>query len=234
MQSCARTSPRRTGRLHAGAENWPSSRPCWRCPAAAFAQAPAARAATAAGFLQGRDQDHRSRRQRLHARRPGRQHHGGGGEGRHHHGGRRVRAAARQDQGRDRCASRTSRSNISINTHYHGDHTGGNEAFAKDGVTVVAQDNVKKRLAAGTTNGLTGAKTPPAPPDALPAEDLYRLLQDQAARAASPTSSTSPTPIPTATPMSGSRPPTCWRPATPSPTAAIPISTSPMAATSRA
>ena len=46
-----------------------------------------------------------------------------------------------------------------INTHYHGDHTGGNELFAKDGVTVVAQENVKKRLEAGTTNGLTGAKT---------------------------------------------------------------------------
>jgi len=57
-----------------------------------------------------------------------------------------------------------------INTHYHGDHTGGNEPFAKDGVTVVAQENVKKRLAAGTTNGLTGAKTPPAPAGALPAD----------------------------------------------------------------
>src|SRR5436309_6417913 len=49
-----------------------------------------------------------------------------------------------------------------INTHYHGDHTGGNEPFAKDGVTVVAQENVKKRLEAGTSNGLTGAKIPPA------------------------------------------------------------------------
>jgi cyclase len=57
-----------------------------------------------------------------------------------------------------------------INTHYHGDHTGGNESFARDGVTVVAQDNVKKRLAAGTSNGLTGAKTPPAPAGALPAK----------------------------------------------------------------
>ena len=57
-----------------------------------------------------------------------------------------------------------------VNTHYHGDHTGGNEAFAKEGVTVVAQDNVKKRLAAGTTNGLTGAKTPPAPQGALPSD----------------------------------------------------------------
>src|SRR5712675_1218452 len=31
-----------------------------------------------------------------------------------------------------------------INTHYHGDHTGGNEPFAKDGVIVVAEVNVKK------------------------------------------------------------------------------------------
>jgi cyclase len=57
-----------------------------------------------------------------------------------------------------------------INTHYHDDHTGGNEPFARDGVTIVAQDNVRKRLAAGTTDGLTGAKTPPAPIAALPTD----------------------------------------------------------------
>jgi cyclase len=57
-----------------------------------------------------------------------------------------------------------------INTHFHGDHTGGNAAFAKDGATIVAHLNVKNRLAAGTTNGLTGAKTPPAPQDALPSK----------------------------------------------------------------
>jgi cyclase len=57
-----------------------------------------------------------------------------------------------------------------INTHYHGDHTGGNESFAKDGATVVAHVNVKERLAAGTTNGLTGVKTSPAPQDALPSK----------------------------------------------------------------
>src|SRR3954451_23585195 len=62
-----------------------------------------------------------------------------------------------------------------INTHYHGDHTGGNELFAKDGVTVVSQVNVKSRLAAGTTNGLTGAKTPPAPAGALPT-DTYEVF----------------------------------------------------------
>jgi cyclase len=39
-----------------------------------------------------------------------------------------------------------------INTHYHGDHIGGNAAFHKDGATIVAHDNVRIRLAAGTTN----------------------------------------------------------------------------------
>jgi cyclase len=57
-----------------------------------------------------------------------------------------------------------------INTHFHGDHTGGNEAFARDGALVVSEINVKTRLAAGTSNGLTGVKTPPAPAGALPAK----------------------------------------------------------------
>jgi glyoxylase-like metal-dependent hydrolase (beta-lactamase superfamily II) len=57
-----------------------------------------------------------------------------------------------------------------VNTHYHGDHTGGNEGFARDGVVVTAHENVGKRLAAGTTNGLTGAKTPPAAQGAIPAK----------------------------------------------------------------
>src|ERR1019366_9645585 len=48
-----------------------------------------------------------------------------------------------------------------VNTHFHGDHTGGNEPFARDGATVVAEINVKNRLAAGTSNGLTGVQTPP-------------------------------------------------------------------------
>ena len=33
-----------------------------------------------------------------------------------------------------------------INTHHHGDHTGGNENFAKAGTHVIAHDNVHKRL----------------------------------------------------------------------------------------
>src|SRR6266852_186809 len=57
-----------------------------------------------------------------------------------------------------------------IDTHFHGDHTGGNEPFAKDGVTIVSEVNVRNRLAAGTSNGLTGVQTPPAPPGALPSK----------------------------------------------------------------
>jgi glyoxylase-like metal-dependent hydrolase (beta-lactamase superfamily II) len=57
-----------------------------------------------------------------------------------------------------------------INTHFHGDHTGGNENFAKSGTVIVAQDNIRTRLAAGTMNGITGAKTNPRPPEALPKE----------------------------------------------------------------
>lgn len=33
-----------------------------------------------------------------------------------------------------------------INTHWHGDHTGGNEVFAEKGATIIAHDNVYKRL----------------------------------------------------------------------------------------
>jgi glyoxylase-like metal-dependent hydrolase (beta-lactamase superfamily II) len=40
-----------------------------------------------------------------------------------------------------------------INTHYHGDHTGGNAPFANAGSTVIAQDNVRKRMATGGTAG---------------------------------------------------------------------------------
>ncbi len=60
-----------------------------------------------------------------------------------------------------------------INTHFHGDHTGGNAPFARGGAETVSHINVRMRLAAGTTNGLTGAKTPPVEADALPLK-VYR------------------------------------------------------------
>ena len=40
-----------------------------------------------------------------------------------------------------------------INTHYHGDHTGGNEAFNNAGATLIAHQNVRKRLETGGTAG---------------------------------------------------------------------------------
>jgi cyclase len=58
-----------------------------------------------------------------------------------------------------------------INTHYHGDHTGGNALFHKDGATIVAEDNIRVRLAAGNApNGLTGAKMAPQPTEGLPTD----------------------------------------------------------------
>ncbi|MGI8527736.1 MAG: MBL fold metallo-hydrolase [Pseudolabrys sp.] len=57
-----------------------------------------------------------------------------------------------------------------VDTHHHGDHTGGNQGFAKDGVTIAAHENPRKRLAAGTIHNLSGITTPPAPADALPAK----------------------------------------------------------------
>ena len=60
------------------------------------------------------------------------------------------------------------------------------EAFGKDGATIVAQENVKARLASGSRNGLTGNLVPPAPEIALP-KQTYKdtmtvRLQGRAAR----------------------------------------------------
>jgi glyoxylase-like metal-dependent hydrolase (beta-lactamase superfamily II) len=60
-----------------------------------------------------------------------------------------------------------------INTHYHGDHTGGNENFAKDGVVIVAHDNIRVRLAAGTIQGLTGNKVAARLAEALPKQTYF-------------------------------------------------------------
>jgi cyclase len=58
-----------------------------------------------------------------------------------------------------------------INTHFHGDHTGGNANFQKDGATVISQDNIRLRLkAGGNKNGTTGQAQPPAPEGGIPKE----------------------------------------------------------------
>jgi glyoxylase-like metal-dependent hydrolase (beta-lactamase superfamily II) len=55
-----------------------------------------------------------------------------------------------------------------LNTHHHGDHTGGNENLAGEGAVVVAQDNVRRRMGREEFNALWGAATPASPPAALP------------------------------------------------------------------
>lgn len=52
-----------------------------------------------------------------------------------------------------------------LNTHYHGDHTGGNEQFGET-APIIAHTNVRKRLSTGRVAG--GNTIPPAPRGALP------------------------------------------------------------------
>jgi cyclase len=54
-----------------------------------------------------------------------------------------------------------------INTHVHGDHTGGNENLGKMGVTIIARENLRTRLAKPNP-GANGAPGTPAPAAALP------------------------------------------------------------------
>jgi len=55
-----------------------------------------------------------------------------------------------------------------VNTHWHFDHTGGNENIGKGGTIIVAHDNVRKRLAKGQFMKVFNANIPPSPPKALP------------------------------------------------------------------
>jgi len=55
-----------------------------------------------------------------------------------------------------------------INTHWHFDHTGGNESFAKDGVVIVAHNNVRKRMSKDGFIKAFNKKVPASPKVALP------------------------------------------------------------------
>jgi cyclase len=61
-----------------------------------------------------------------------------------------------------------------LNTHWHGDHTGGNEELGKAS-TLIAHDNVRTRLAQGGTR-LDGRKIDPVPAGALPVITFDRSL----------------------------------------------------------
>jgi cyclase len=47
-----------------------------------------------------------------------------------------------------------------VNTHLHGDHTGGNEAMAKLGAVIISHENMRKRMAAPQNNAPGAASLP--------------------------------------------------------------------------
>jgi glyoxylase-like metal-dependent hydrolase (beta-lactamase superfamily II) len=55
-----------------------------------------------------------------------------------------------------------------LNTHWHGDHVGGNENLASAGAVIVAHDNVRKRMSVGQFMEVMKTQVPASPPKALP------------------------------------------------------------------
>jgi cyclase len=55
-----------------------------------------------------------------------------------------------------------------LNTHWHGDHVGGNENLGKDGVVIVAHDNVRNRMSKEQFIRMFNSKVPASPAVALP------------------------------------------------------------------
>jgi glyoxylase-like metal-dependent hydrolase (beta-lactamase superfamily II) len=55
-----------------------------------------------------------------------------------------------------------------LNTHWHGDHVGGNESWAQTGAVIVAHENVRARMSADQWNALRQTTTKASPRAALP------------------------------------------------------------------
>lgn len=57
-----------------------------------------------------------------------------------------------------------------VNTHWHGDHTGGNAAIGSTGTTIIAHQGVRDRVTVDVTRDFFGRETttPAAPPEAWP------------------------------------------------------------------
>jgi len=55
-----------------------------------------------------------------------------------------------------------------LNTHWHGDHTGGNENFGEAGAVIVAHENVRRRMSADQFIEALNQRSPASPPGALP------------------------------------------------------------------
>lgn len=55
-----------------------------------------------------------------------------------------------------------------LNTHWHGDHTGGNENLAKEGAIIIAHDQVRARMGSNQFLSFLQSAVPASPPAALP------------------------------------------------------------------
>ncbi len=55
-----------------------------------------------------------------------------------------------------------------LNTHWHGDHTGGNESYGKAGALIVAHENVRKRMSSEQFIEFTRSTVKASPKEALP------------------------------------------------------------------
>ncbi len=53
-----------------------------------------------------------------------------------------------------------------INTHWHGDHTGGNQNMSKEGAVIISHNNVRKRMSVESV--VRGRTKPASPKEALP------------------------------------------------------------------
>ena len=47
-----------------------------------------------------------------------------------------------------------------INTHYHGDHVGGNETLGAAGSVIIAHDNIRKRMTSEQFSNFMNSTTP--------------------------------------------------------------------------
>jgi glyoxylase-like metal-dependent hydrolase (beta-lactamase superfamily II) len=61
-----------------------------------------------------------------------------------------------------------------INTHWHGDHTGGNEAFGGEGAVIIAHANVRKRMSSEQFIAAFGSKVEASPEIARPVVTFTR------------------------------------------------------------
>ncbi|MCU1273360.1 MAG: fold metallo-hydrolase [Bryobacterales bacterium] len=57
---------------------------------------------------------------------------------------------------------------VLVNTHFHFDHVGANERLGREGVRIIAHENVLKRLSAPQKNAFMNREVPPLAPEGRP------------------------------------------------------------------